>query len=253
MKCLHCSGRAVIVDPCLCSSHFISYFEKKVLSTIRTYDLLSKEEKICVAVSGGKDSVSLLFLLRKYFPHVSAAAVDEGIAGYRESTLAHVRKKCAEWKVKLDVVSFRASAGKTLDEFMEVDVHPCTVCGKLRREILNVMAKDADVLALGHNLDDEAQTVLMNLFAFKPDLAEVQFPVSQKRDRFVRRVKPFCMMREKEVMLYAVLNDLAPPFVECPYMHDSFRNDVRDALNEYELSYPGSKKNIFNRHLSVHG
>ena len=72
-----------MLDPRLCTSHFIVYFEKKVIATIQLYSLFSQQEKLCVAVSGGKDSMSLLFLLRKYFPNVSAAAVDEGIVKRR--------------------------------------------------------------------------------------------------------------------------------------------------------------------------
>jgi tRNA(Ile)-lysidine synthase TilS/MesJ len=242
-----------MANPSLCRKHFISYFEKKVLATIRTFCLFSKKDRICVAVSGGKDSMSLLFLLRKYFIHVSAAVVDEGIFGYREHTLSHVKKKCAEWNVSLHVVSFKEMTGKTLDEHMLLKEHPCTVCGKLRREMLNACVKDHDVLALGHNLDDEAQTVLMNLFACKDDLAKAQLPRSESRGQFARRVKPFCMMKEKEVMLYAVLNSLAPPFVECPYMRKSLRNDVRDALNEFEKDHPGTKVNVFARHLAIYG
>ena len=76
-----------------------------------------------------------------------------------------------------------------------------------------------------------------------------QRPRSPKSKEFVPRVKPFCFLKEKEVLLYAVLLGIAPLFVECPYRHEALRNDARDALNAYEVAHPGSKKRMYEAHL----
>jgi tRNA(Ile)-lysidine synthase TilS/MesJ len=245
MKCSQCKEQAVY--PRLCKKHFIQDFETRVWDAINKYKMILPGDDVCVGVSGGKDSMSLLFLLNKKY-EVTALCIDEGIHGYREKTLLHLRSFCEVNKIPLKVVSFKDASGMTLDERMKSSKYPCTVCGKLRRDLLNEHAKGFDKLAIGHNLDDEAQTVLMNLCTNKEDK---QFPVSPKSEGFVPRIKPFFLVSEKEVMLYAVLHSLQPPFVECPYMHEAFRNDVRDALNAYEIAHPGTKRNIMDAHLAL--
>ncbi|MFH1917146.1 MAG: tRNA 2-thiocytidine biosynthesis TtcA family protein [Nanoarchaeota archaeon] len=251
MKCKKCKRSAVLTNPSFCRDHFIDYFERTALDTIRHYKLFTKNDRLCVAVSGGKDSMSLLYIINKYFKNVVALAIDEGIAGYRPHTLRHLKRFCTAHNIPLKVLSFKERTGKTLDQWMKKEKHPCSVCGVYRRKLLNEGAKGFDVLALGHNLDDEAQTVLMNLCTFKPDLMHVQLPKSPKSENFVPRVKPFCFLKEKEVLLYAVLLGISPSFVECPYMHEALRNDARDALNAHELERPGSKARLYEAHLEV--
>ncbi|MFH1072589.1 MAG: TIGR00269 family protein [Nanoarchaeota archaeon] len=244
MNCCLCSQTAVHISPRYCQAHFIAYFERKVLSTIKKYRLCRKQDRICVAASGGKDSTALLFILRKHFPHVSALAIDEGIRGYRSQTLADLRRFCTKHRITLDVVSFRQEAGMDLDQLVTGKRHPCTVCGILRRHLLNTHAKNYDVLATGHNLDDEAQTILMNLCTANRSYLPHSYPASKKIAGFTRRIKPLYFCTEKEVLLYAVLKGITGKFVECPYMHDSLRNDVRDSLNEYEQGHKGTKLGI---------
>jgi tRNA(Ile)-lysidine synthase TilS/MesJ len=227
--------------------------------------MIAPKDKICVAVSGGKDSMSLLYILSKKWK-VAALCIDEGIAGYREKTLKHLKDFCSKNKITLRVVSFEKETGMTLDvklkagrshdlmvksPLMKTSNNACTVCGTMRRTLLNKYAQRFDKLATGHNLDDEAQTVIMNLATYKPELMRGQKPVSPKAKGFVQRIKPFCMLTEKQVMLYAVLNNLQPPFVECPYMHEALRDDVRDALNVYEQQHPGAKRNVYEAHLAL--
>ena len=98
MKCRKCSQDAVLSDPNYCKDHFIDYFEKKVKKTIKDYDLIRKRYKIFVAVSGGKDSITCLYILSKYYS-VQAIAVDEGIKGYREKTLGDLKKFCKKHNI----------------------------------------------------------------------------------------------------------------------------------------------------------
>lgn len=242
MNCKKCAERAVMHS--LCKKHFLEYFEAKVYDAIEKHKMIVPGDKVCVGVSGGKDSISMLHILKKY--EVVALAVDEGIKGYRSHTLEWLKEYCAREKIKLNVLSFKKEYGKTLDELHKKNA--CTECGVRRRELLNKGAKGFDKLAIGHNLDDTAQTILMNLFKGNVEMMPRALPLSEKSDKFVQRIKPLYYCGEKEVLLYAVLNGLNHTFVECPYMHDSFRDDVRTALNKY----PGSvKRNIVEKYLGL--
>ncbi len=247
MKCSLCKETSVFLSPNYCKKHFIFYFEKKVKNTIKKFKLLKKSDRVAVAVSGGKDSSSLLFLLKKLGYNVYGLAIDEGIIGYRNKTLNGLKKICKRKKIKLKIVSFKQRFGKGLDEIIKKgEDRPCTACGILRRNLLNVFSKSYDVIATGHNLDDEAQAVLMNLLKGNSVLLGRLGPVSgeQKIGKFTKRVKPFYFCLEKEIMAYSYLIGLNIEFNECPYVENSFRLRIREMLNKIELKKPGTKKNI---------
>ncbi|MBN2368624.1 TIGR00269 family protein [Candidatus Woesearchaeota archaeon] len=246
MDCSLCKQPAVSVSPCYCKEHFIAYFENKVATTIKRFKLLKKSEKAGVAVSGGKDSLSLLYLLHKSGYNVTALAVDEGIKGYREKTIKKMVSFCKKRKIRFKVSSFREEFGKPLDDMLKnKEVRPCTVCGILRRQLLNKMSRQFDVLATGHNMDDEAQAVMMNLLKGSTELMKRQGPVSGaiKIKRFTKRIKPFYYCGEKEVMIYSFLNGIITEFAECPNIGLSFRLRIKESMNEIETRYPGTKKN----------
>ena len=119
--------------------------------------------KIAVATSGGKDSLAMLYLLNKHYKNVEAIAIDEGISGYRADTLKALIDFCDKNKIKYHIYSFMSEFGKTLDKMMKKQENPCTVCGILRRQLLNKYSRGFDKLSIGHNRDDEAQSILMNL------------------------------------------------------------------------------------------
>ena len=245
MYCKECKNNSVFNN--YCKEHFVDYFEEKVKNTIDKYDLLNKEERVAVAVSGGKDSLSLLYLLNKLKYNVTALAVDEGISGYRDKTLSHLGAFCRKNQVKLKIISFKRRFGKTLDEILKKKHYkPCTICGVFRRYILNVAANEFDVLATGHNLDDEVQAVIMNLLKGNSSILPRLGPVSgiSTVSKFTKRVKPFYFIPEKKVMVYSIIAGLNTPFNECPNVNMAFRLKIRDMLNELEWKYPGTKKNI---------
>src|SRR3989344_5591949 len=132
----------------LCKTHFIQYFEDKVLKTIRRFDLLGKEENLGVALSGGKDSLTVLHILDKLSRQnpkirISAIAIDEGIAGYRDKTLERAKEFCQKSNIKLHIFSYKEEFGLTLDEMLKIlDVKPCTICGIFRRYLLNKKSKE---------------------------------------------------------------------------------------------------------------
>jgi len=249
MKCSKCENAAIYEKPALCKEHFNEYFEKKVLKTIKEYDLLSKKDKICVAASGGKDSVSLLYVLHKYGYSVEALAIDEGIAGYRDESLEFLKKFCSEKNIVLRIFSYKDEVGSTIDILSKKYSPACSVCGTFRRHLLEKHSKGYDKIVTGHNLDDESQAVLMNILKAQTSLFARQGPKTSSVKGFTQKVKPFYFIKEKEVMIYAYLNGLNVDFKECPYAPQSFRAHVRDLLNEYEAKNPGAKMNIVLHYL----
>jgi tRNA-5-methyluridine54 2-sulfurtransferase len=245
MNCSICAKPAVVERPYLCAQHFCSAFEQRVELTIKKYRLLKKNARILVAVSGGKDSLVTAFLLCKY-AQITLLAIDEGIAGYRNKTLRDLQRFNKQFgPFPLKIVRFQDVAGKTLDQMLKVKGSlPCTVCGRKRREIMEHEARGFDAIATGHNQDDEAQAVLMNVIRGQLSPLQRIGPKTPERQGFVSRIKPLYFCSEKEVLTYAFLKGIQNTFVECPYAHESFRARVRDALNDFELVYPSSKRKV---------
>lgn len=251
MKCTICDNPAVISRRedgiRLCQQHFIQFFESKVERTIISGSMISEKEKIAVALSGGKDSTALLFCLHRILSgrdvEMVAVTVDEGIAGYRDDTILAARAIAERLGVKQQVVSFREEYGQSLDE-MVVGRHvaPCTYCGVFRKHALNRAAKSigADKIATGHNLDDEAQTVMMNYL--KGDMERLMRLRPRRTQKgLVPRIKPLRAVPEKEIALYCMLNDVFFLSRECPYANLSLRSEVRDMMNVLESGFPGTK------------
>ncbi|MEK6967774.1 MAG: TIGR00269 family protein [Nanoarchaeota archaeon] len=255
MKCSKCSEVAVIkTESTFCKKHFIDYFEEKVQKTIEQFSLLNKKQKICVACSGGKDSTALLYLLNKWGYDVEALAVDEGIAGYRDVSLEDLKAFCSKNKIKLRIVSYKQNFNTTLDEYLikNKDARPCTVCGVWRRNLLNKESQSYDVIATGHNLDDEAQSIMMNLLKSNISVMARLGPKSGiiEDKAFTPRVKPLYFVMEKETAAYALIKGFSVKFTECPNSFDSFRAKVRDWLNEIEAVNPGAKRNVLDWFLN---
>ena len=265
MQCLKCDKRAVIElqHGGLCKNHFLNYFEHKVFKTINKYRLLKREDKIVVAASGGKDSLTVLHLVREYCRkyqmkcEISALAVDEGIADYREKTLIDLKAFCEEKKVELKVVSNKEEFGSTLDEAQTKTEgkKPCNTCGVWRRYLLNKYAREqkATKVVTGHNLDDEAQAIMMNMFKANTKLSANLGPVSGIAGDalFVQRVKPLYFCSEKETRLYTLLKGWKVEFTECPYAAVGFRAHVRDMFNDFEAQYAGTKQAVVRSFLSM--
>ncbi len=227
------------------------YFEDKVKRAIDEFNLLDKSDKVCVAVSGGKDSVVLLYVLKKLGFNVSGLAIDEGIHGYRQRTLVFLKKFCKDLNVPLIIKEFKIETGKDLDDMVEPNSPACSACGTFRRFLLNKYSSGFDKIATGHNLDDESQAVLMNLFKAQTELFDRQGPITREAEGFTRKVKPLYYLKEKEILAYAFLRGFEVPFGECPYARLSFRSKVRDFINKEEVLSPGSKERVIARFLEL--
>lgn len=261
--CKNCETKPVyntLNDKKLCKNCFIRYFEKKVLKTIRQYDLIDNKDEVIVGLSGGKDSMTCLYILDTYLKkmgrQLSALLIDEGIEGYRNKTLEDAKKICKELNIPLKIVNLKKEFGKSIDDFYKnFKGRPCTPCGIFRRYLLNKYARimGGTKLATGHNLDDEAQSIFMNQIKGNMALSAKLGPSTGVliHRKFVRRIKPLYFMTEKEVTIYSYLKKFPINYIECPYFHDTFRDNVGRILNDLEVKYPGTKQSIVNSFIEI--
>ena len=132
---------------------------------------------------------------------------------------------------------------------------PCNICGVWRRYLINKYARinKATKLITGHNLDDEAQAIIMNTFKANTSLAAHLGPISGIEDYklFVQRVKPLYFCTEKETRLYCLLKGFQVDFTECPYSQQGLRANVREMLNDFENKYKGTKQGVINSFLAI--
>ncbi|MFA5364558.1 MAG: TIGR00269 family protein [Candidatus Bathyarchaeia archaeon] len=244
----------------LCGRCFCSSIEDKVRKTIAKYEMLKHNDNIMVGVSGGKDSLTMLHILAKLekgFPGVKlvAGTVDEGIHNYRDEALKIAEAHCQKLGVEHVLGSFKDMFGYTLDEIValirkqgKTGLTPCSYCGVLRRKALNMMARDAGAnkLVIAHSLDDEAQTMLLNIVHGDPlRIARAKPMLDIIHPMFVQRVKPLCMVPEKEIVMYAYLKNIEFQCIDCPYAEAALRNDVRTMLNRMEHNHPGTLFTVF--------
>ncbi len=234
----------------LCKGCFKASVEKKVRRTIGNWKMFAPDDHIAVAVSGGKDSVTMLMILARLstrFPRtkITAVTVDEGIAGYREEAVELASDYCHELGVRHEVISFKEIYGHGLDDFLREKrgrLTACAYCGVFRRKAINLAARKvgATKIATAHNLDDMLQTYMLNLLEGAVDRFVRFSPVLQDpRGRFLTRVKPLCEIPEREVALYGFSEGLRFQSASCPYMTEALRNELRSIFNRLEIAHPG--------------
>jgi len=253
--------RRTIIKSELNSAEFKKNFEKKVKDTIKKYKLFKKKEKIVVAVSGGKDSTVLLYLLNKFGYNIEAITVNALIGKYTDKNLENIKKFCNDLGVKLHVVSFRDEVGSSMCYLKSVlnskgfKIKSCSVCGILRRYLINKKSRElkAKKIATGHNMDDEAQSFIMNLFRKNIEVNSRLGPITGlvRDKRFIPRTKPLFFCTEKEVKKYSQLMSFDVDYGRCPCCYDSYRNKVRELLNKYELKDDKIKEKIISSFLTL--
>ena len=262
--CTNCGGKPFYTrrysGETLCASCFTASIVEKTRKTVSKHQMVRPGERVAVAVSGGKDSLSLLKVLAGLYPSrrnsFVAISVDEGVAGYRDEALEHARSVARDLGVEQLVVSYKEIFGFSLDEALGWDgrdISSCSFCGVFRRRAIDEAAarSGASVVATAHNLDDYVQTFLMNLM--HGDVARLGWldPAYTDSSFPVRRVKPFMEIYEEEVALYAYQAGVPFQSVSCPYMHEGLRSEVRDYLNVMEAGHPGMKNVLLRSALDV--
>jgi len=230
---------------------FNQYIMDTARGVIQDYHLIEPHDKIAVGLSGGKDSVLTLHLLVNLMEELDfeliAVSIDEGVCGYRVEGINAARTNAAKLGIELVEGSFKKEYGFTLDQVADLYQSACIPCGVFRRQLLNKISNElgVDKLATGHNLDDEIQSFLMS-FA-KADFRRFS-KFGPKLDRIhpnlVPRIKPLWKLPEKDVGMWAVMNNVDVHFAECPYSHTSLRSKVKNYLNQLEGKRKGTKLSI---------
>ncbi len=232
--------------------------EHKTLNTISKYSMISYGEQIAVAVSGGKDSLTLLSVLKKILKKsnrndIIAITVDEGIEDYRDESIYIVENHCKKIEIPFKIFSYKELFGISMDEAMlkrpSRKTSSCSMCGTFRRRAIDMAAKSvgADVVATAHNLDDHIQTFMINLFSGDIDRIGLMHPTSTplEYDGGLKKIKPFLELYENEIVFYAFNSEIEFQADECPYMNESIRSDFRTFFNGLEKLHPGIKYNCY--------
>jgi uncharacterized protein (TIGR00269 family) len=253
--CTLCGKPAVIFQPVtgryLCAQHLVASVDESVAGTLAATGKVTDKTRIAVALSGGKDSTALLVSLVRAIQQATtvsliAITVDEGIAGYRADTIRAAQDLTKRLGVEHRFISFTDIIGDDLDTILAGrESRACTICGILRRKALARAAQEAGatVVATGHNLDDEAQSVLMN--AMRGDLPRLlRDPGSGNCDAFIPRIKPLSEVPEKEIAAYLFVQGIFPMLPECPYTRYALRAEVRSMLALLENTKPGTMENL---------
>jgi uncharacterized protein (TIGR00269 family) len=254
VRCDRCDHDAIIDQPYrrahLCEPHFCESVVERVRREMHRQIPGFPGGTIAVGLSGGKDSAVALLLTQRYFRRranvrLVAVSVDEGIGAYRPATLARARELTTQLGVEHRIVRFRTELGLTTDGARQrlTNVIPCAYCGVWRRQLLNRAARavGADVVVLGFNLDDLAQTVLMNLARADLDRLARMAPHRTRQPGLVPRVAPLAPIPEREVFLYARLAGLPFDHGECPHASRAARNVYREAVWRLEEEIPGTR------------
>lgn len=249
------TARALIVRPKngqkLCKPCFISIFEEEIHHTITTTKLFAPGDRIAIGASGGKDSTVLASVLKslneryRYGLDLVLLSIDEGIKGYRDDSLETVKRNALQYEMELKIVGYDELYGWTMDQVVETigKKGNCTYCGVFRRQALDRGAKMLGIkhVVTGHNADDVAETILMNLLRGDlPRLARSTSIVTGDESSEVRRSKPLKYAYEKEIVLYAHHKKLDYFSTECIYSPEAFRGSARTLIKSLERVRPSA-------------
>ena len=244
----------------LCNDHFIQYFEKRVKKDIKKQGKTKGKSKKAIALSGGKDSTVTLNVINDLYSNrknidLFAITVDEGISHYRDNSIKIAIKNCNKLGIEHHILSFKDVIGKTMDEIhlLNNELGDCSYCGVFRRVCLNKKAKEleAQVLITGHNLDDMAQSILMNFVNGDMQKLARLGPHKKVQPGFVPRMLPLRVIPEKEVALYAILKNIEFHEGECPYSISALRGDFRNIIDILEYKTPGTRHGILKSYDSI--
>jgi uncharacterized protein (TIGR00269 family) len=250
MKCDMCDRRAVefvrYSGAHLCTEHFAAFFEERARKELRGLG----KARVAVALSGGKDSTALLHVVSESSDDVVAMTLDEGIEGYRDEGVKIAFLNCRAVGAEHIVIDMKRETGFSIDEIFSLYEEKglkhmeCSFCGVMRRYYLNRRARElgADYLLFAHNLDDMAQTALMNIA--HNDLARGLPPYSGSDKSFVKRLAPFRWIPERETAIYCFVKGIKAHTAECPYAGAAERNRYRSAVNLLEDGSPGARHGI---------
>ncbi|KAG8944965.1 nucleotidyltransferase [Tulasnella sp. 424] len=234
----------------ICKECFFYVFETEVHNTITEAKLFRPGDRVAIGASGGKDSTVLAYVMKtlneryEYGLELFLLSIDEGITGYRDDSLETVKRNQQQYNLPLKILSYDELYGWTMDRIVEKigRKNNCTFCGVFRRQALDrgAASLNVDHIVTGHNADDIAETVLMNIM--RGDIARLgrcTLICTQGEDT-IRRSKPFKYAYEKEIVMYAYFKKLDYFSTECIYSPDAYRGHARMFLKDLEAARPSA-------------
>lgn len=261
MKCKVCRGHAVVDirrhNAAFCRSHFLDHVTNQVAKTVKEFKMFSADDRLLVAVSGGKDSLALWDILLDLGYDVTGFYLDLGIGGYsmrsKQACIDYAEAKGA----KLVVRTLVEEHGYSVPELSKLTRRPpCSGCGLNKRYEFNRAALEEgfNVLVTGHNLDDEVATLFGNVLHWNTDMLARQAPVLEERlfgsggsqhTVMVKKVKPLVKMAERETAAYALLKGIDYVVEECPMVEGNTQHKYKEALTLLEEASPGTKSQMY--------
>ncbi|ACV25265.1 tRNA-5-methyluridine(54) 2-sulfurtransferase [Methanocaldococcus fervens] len=237
----------------LCKEYFVEYFENRVKKSIEKYKMLNKDEKILVAVSGGKDGHAAAWVLKKLGYNIELFHINLGIKDFSEISLETVKKLAEKLEVPLHVVNLKDITGKTMED---VRGKKCSICGTTKRYLMNKFGYENgfDVIVTGHNLDDEVSFILNNILNWNIRYLAKHEPVLPAHDKFLKKVKIFFEIEEELILKYAEAEGIPFTTAKCRFAEKAITLKHRAYFNELEKERPNIKYQFLsgymkNRHL----
>jgi uncharacterized protein (TIGR00269 family) len=252
MKCRRCREPAVIEvrrhNAGFCRECFLHHCREQVRKTIDDFEMIQPGERVLVAVSGGKDSLALWDILRDLEYEADGLYLGLGIGEYSDDSGRHARAYARERDLNLVEVDLPADFGYDIPTGSRIARRaPCSACGLSKRHLFNQAALDGgyDVMATGHNLDDEAAVLFGNVLRWSTEYLGRQLPVLPAGPGFARKVKPLIRLGEREAAAYCVLAGIDYQVEECPMAAGNRHLGYKEALNAIEEQSPGSKQAFY--------
>jgi tRNA-5-methyluridine54 2-sulfurtransferase len=248
VKCTVCKGPAVIDlrrhNANFCPDHFLRFCRDQVTKAITDHAMIAPGERVLVAVSGGKDSLALWDLLVELGYDAEGMTIGLGIGDYSAASTDAAVAFAEERGLKLRRIDLRDEYGYDIPTAAKVTRRvPCSSCGMSKRHVIDAAALDGgyDVVATGHNLDDEAAVLLGNVLHWQTEYLGRQLPVLDARPGFSRKVKPLVRLSERETAAYCVVRGIDYIVEECPMAAGNRHLRYKEALNSIEAGSPGTK------------
>ncbi len=259
MKCRKCGETAVINmrqhKLALCADHYVEWLPGQVQRAIEKYEMFRPDEKVLVAVSGGKDSLGLWDILTRLGYQADGLYIGLGIDGgfgYSDQSRQLSEQFAQSRGLTLHVVEVEGAYGATIPEVAEISNRghgkPCSVCGMTKRYVMNRVAHDGGyaALATGHNLDDEVAVLMQNTLNWAGGYLVRQAPVLlASRPGLARKAKPLCRTYEREMAAYAIVRGIDYIYDECPHAVGSTTIYYKEILNQMEEKRPGAKLQFY--------
>jgi len=252
MRCTRCKGAAVIEirrhNAAYCRDCFLVVFRSQVERAIDDRRMMDRGDRILVAVSGGKDSLALWDVLLGMGLEADGLYLGLGIGEYSDRSARVTRGFAEERGARLLAVDLAETYGFDIPTAgRKGGRSTCAVCGLSKRYVFNTAALDGgyDVIATGHNLDDEAATLLGNTLRWNTEYIARQSPVLPAKARMVKKVKPLYRLSELETAAYAFLRGIEYVLEECPLVEGNTQLRYKEAMNAIEARSPGTKAQFF--------